>query len=69
MYCNGKRDADSFKNKVEFAVKLLPYDGSDDWVDNVLLDARDTLTNAHLPPSTEACDYCAYRKDASTFEN
>ena len=69
VYCNGKRDADSFKNKVEFAVKLLPYDGSDDWVDNVLLDARDTLTNAHLPPSTEACDYCAYRKDASTFEN
>ena len=69
VYCNGKRDADAFNDKVEFTVKLLPYDGSDNWIDDALVDARDTLTNNQLPPPTEACDYCVYRIDASTFEN
>ena len=68
VYCNGKRDVDGFNNKVEFTVKLLPYDGNDSWIDDTLVEARNTLTNNQLPSASETCDYCTYRYESSVFE-
>ena len=68
VYCNGKRDIGGFNDKVEFKVKLLSYDGNDGWIDNALLNARDTLVNNELPVATEDCEYCTYRHEASVFE-
>ena len=68
VYCNGKRDLDRFNERVEFKVKLLPYDGNDGWIDNALLHARNTLVNDKLPAPTENCEYCTYRHEASGFE-
>jgi len=68
VYCNGKRNADGFDNRVEFVVELLPYDGNDDWIDNALVDARNTLMNNELPTATASCDYCVYRIEASAIE-
>jgi hypothetical protein len=34
VYCNGQ-DAEAFDGRIEFAVKLLPYTGSDYWIEDV----------------------------------
>ena len=68
VYCNGERGASGFNNRVEFAVKLLSYDGNDGWIDDVLVNAMRTLINNEMPSANEACDFCKYRHEASVFE-
>lgn len=64
VYVNGRRDKEAFDGKLEFDVKLIPYAGSDAWVEETLLDAKKCLTGA-LPVSGEDCAYCAYREAAN----
>ncbi|MEQ1704272.1 MAG: polyphenol oxidase family protein, partial [Ilumatobacteraceae bacterium] len=33
VYCNGRRDLPAFENRIEFRVKLIPYDGDDSWIE------------------------------------
>lgn len=63
VYVNGRRDREAFDGKLEFVVKLIPYTGSDAWVEETLLDAKKCLMGA-LPESSETCAYCAYREAA-----
>lgn len=63
VYVNGRRDKEAFDGKLEFVVKLIPYTGSDAWVEETLLDAKKCLIGA-LPESGEVCAYCAYREAA-----
>jgi len=69
VYCNGKRDIDGFNNKVEFTVSLLPYDGNDEWIDDALVSARNTLVTDEIPRAGRFCDYCTYRHEVSAFES
>lgn len=59
VYCNGKRDG-SFDGKLEFDIKLIPYEGNDSWVDKAVLDAHKCLKSKNIPKSGKNCDYCAY---------
>lgn len=68
VYCNGKRDADGFNNKVEFKVSLLPYDGNDEWVERALIDAKRTLVKNELPAAKQSCEFCIYRQETAVFE-
>jgi len=42
--------------KLEFTIKLLPYDGDDGWVEATLAAIRQTLSAAVPPPNTGACE-------------
>lgn len=64
VYVNGRRDREAFDGKLEFIVKLIPYTGSDAWVEETLFDVKKCLMSA-LPESGEACAYCAYREAAN----
>ena len=64
VYCNGRRDLADFNQRIEFKVKLLPYDGNDDWVEGALKDAAATLRKDELPDSDPDCEYCCYRREA-----
>lgn len=63
VYVNGRRDKEAFDGKLEFVVKLIPYVGSDVWVEETIFDAKKRLMGA-LPESGETCAYCAYREAA-----
>lgn len=67
VYCNGRRDAEAFDGKLEFTIKLLPYEGDDAWIEGTLHDAKKCLMG-ELPNWNGACEYCAYRKAAQELE-
>jgi len=68
VYCNGKRDAEAFDGKLEFDVKIIPYEGKADWVEKALFDAKECLMG-ELPPINLECEYCVYRAEAAQIEN
>jgi len=66
VYCNGRTDLDKFDGKLEFDLTLIPYDGNDDWVENVIKEIHKCLNSDSIPGSNEDCDYCAYRAAVQT---
>lgn len=68
VYVNGKRDAKAFDGKLEFAVKVIPYEGKSDWVGDKLVAARECLVAETLPKMNPACEYCQYRAAAQKLE-
>ena len=68
VYCNGETDRAAFDGRLEFSVKLLPYQGDDAWVDRTIVDLRRCLDQETLPDPGEDCDYCAYRWAAQEIE-
>ena len=62
LFANADRSRESFDRKLDFAYTLLPYMGDDHWVEPALIDAKAALDADMLPPSTEGCVWCGYRK-------
>lgn len=62
VYANGRTDLKAFDGKLEFDVKIIPYTGSADWIEQTLLDIKSCLDSDALPPPGKECDYCEYRK-------
>jgi hypothetical protein len=65
VYCNGRRDLDSFDNRLEFRVKMIPYDGDDCWIEPVLAKIRQTLITSQPPEIEKECEYCAFAINAA----
>jgi hypothetical protein len=66
VYCNGRMDLDSFNNRVEFRTKVIPYKGSDSWVEPTLQDMKVCL-EGDMPAVGRAamggdCDFCSYAR-------
>jgi RecB family exonuclease len=68
VYCNGKRDREAFDAKLEFDIKLIPYTGSDAWVEGAITKTWECLQGP-LPKATPGCDYCTYRAAAQPLES
>jgi len=72
VYCNGKTDKEAFDGRLEFDVKIIPYEGDSSWVENTILEAIECLKSDKLPNAGLDCDFCKYRKvvreAASQFE-
>lgn len=69
VYVNGKADAEAFDGKLEFDINLIPYTGSDAWVEPAIFDLKKMLLSGEIPPIGTAfgggpCDYCTYRENA-----
>lgn len=69
VYCNGKTDMEAFDKKIEFKIKLIPYEGDDSWIEPVLHDMHQCLEEDEIPEMAEDCDYCLYRRETSKEEN
>ncbi len=63
VYCNGDMDKKAFDGKLEFKVKLIPYIGSDEWIDNTVIKLKECLLSDEIPPMTAECDYCIYNSE------
>ncbi len=68
VYCNGDSDKEAFDAKLEFRISVLPYKGSDHWIENVLQKIKRTLMSDSIPASGADCDYCKYRVAAFEVE-
>ncbi|MDD5005056.1 MAG: PD-(D/E)XK nuclease family protein [Candidatus Omnitrophica bacterium] len=62
VYCNGLSDKETFANKLEFDIKIIPYKGNDAWVESTLIDARKCLDADTIPRASPDCDFCRYCK-------
>jgi len=68
VYCNGRRDVKAFDGKLEFDVKIIPYEGDDGWIEDVILKSRECMLRNEIPEADSDCDYCNYREAAKEIE-
>ena len=69
VYVNGKKDRAAFDGKLDFDVKLIPYTGSDSWVEKTVCDIYDCLKSDVLPAINSECEFCQYRLASSRVES
>jgi CRISPR/Cas system-associated exonuclease Cas4 (RecB family) len=66
VYTNARMDVDGFGDRLEFTTKLLPYTGSDAWVEPTLLDMKACM-DGDMPPVGDSimggvCEHCDYAR-------
>ena len=66
IYCNGNRNKERFNEVLEFKMSLIPYTGSDIWVEPTLCDIHNLLNHDVVPVHNDNCDYCLYQKNTKT---
>lgn len=69
VYCNGNTDKEAFDAKLEFDVKILPYEGNDSWVEGVIAKLHKCLMSENIPGPGDDCDFCTYVGARSEKEN
>jgi hypothetical protein len=69
VYCNGDTDKEAFDAKLEFDVKVIPYEGNDSWVENALVNAAKCLRSEKIPEASKDCDYCRYVEAIGEIKN
>jgi CRISPR/Cas system-associated exonuclease Cas4 (RecB family) len=67
VYANGRLDMDGFNDRVEFRTKVIPYKGSDAWVEPTLEKMKKCMDNDVMPPVGDSimggpCEFCTYAK-------
>ncbi|MCL5784347.1 MAG: PD-(D/E)XK nuclease family protein [Patescibacteria group bacterium] len=69
VYCNGKTDKEAFDAKLEFDIKIIPYEGNTDWVEDTIKVAHQCLMSDNIPECNPDCDFCLYRTIAQEAES
>ena len=54
--------------RIEFKVKIIPYEGNDNWIEGVILKAHKCLISDTIPERSADCDYCRYREEVIKVE-
>ena len=60
VYCNGDTNKKAFDRKLEFRVKIIPYKGNSDWVEDILKQIHECLKQETIPEMSLDCDFCRY---------
>ncbi|MDD4106883.1 MAG: PD-(D/E)XK nuclease family protein [Candidatus Shapirobacteria bacterium] len=60
VYCNGRTTQESFDAKLEFDIKLIPYRGNPNWVDETVKEIWQCLCSEIIPDQNPECEYCNY---------
>lgn len=72
VYTNGRMDLDGFNDRLEFRTKVIPYTGSDSWVEPSLKKMKACMEKDDMPPVGQAamggsCEFCAYAKQRTAL--
>jgi len=59
-YVNGQMNTDGFGGVLKFTVKIIPYKGSDAWVEKELYKLNDCLNSDEIPEPNPHCEHCGY---------
>ncbi|HXR49839.1 MAG TPA: PD-(D/E)XK nuclease family protein [Verrucomicrobiae bacterium] len=67
VYTNARIDLDGFGDKLEFRTKLVPYTGSDTWIEPTLEKMKACMESDTMPPVGKAamggpCEFCSYAR-------
>jgi len=62
VYCNGLTDRDTFSAKLDFDIKIIPYEGNDAWIEAKIIEAHKCLMNPKIPEYGLECEFCIYNK-------
>jgi CRISPR/Cas system-associated exonuclease Cas4 (RecB family) len=67
VYTNASLEPEGFGDKLEFHTKVIPYTGSDAWVEPTLIKMKACMDSDDMPPIGDAamggpCDFCSYAR-------
>ncbi len=67
VYTNGRLDLDGFNDRMEFRTKIIPYSGSDKWIEPTLIEMKACLDSDTIPDVGTAamggsCEFCNYAR-------
>jgi CRISPR/Cas system-associated exonuclease Cas4 (RecB family) len=67
VYTNARFDLEGFNDTLDFVTKLIPYKGSDVWVEPTLNKMKQCMDNNSMPPVGDAamggpCEFCTYAR-------
>ncbi|OQB11955.1 MAG: PD-(D/E)XK nuclease superfamily protein [Candidatus Omnitrophica bacterium ADurb.Bin205] len=62
VYCNADARRETFDGKLEFDIKIIPYEGSDNWIEGKIVEMYQCLISQVAPRYGEDCDFCKYQK-------
>jgi len=62
VYCNGLTDRDTFSAKLDFDIKIIPYEGNDSWIEAKIIEMHKCLMSPIIPDHSVDCDFCVYHK-------
>ena len=65
--CNGVKTKSRFNNKIDFTTTLIPYRVDTSWIENKLLEMKETLDAESVPEIEKSCEKCAYLKGGKNF--
>jgi len=68
VYGNGNTDKEAFDGRLEFDLTVIPYTGSDAWVEGTIDEIHDCLNSPAIPNANPDCDYCTYREAVMEVE-
>ncbi len=61
LFANATKNRPGFGGKLEFETSIIPYKGSDAWINQAILDIKMVLDSSNIPESSKTCQHCAYR--------
>ncbi len=62
LFANATKNRQGFWGKLEFKNSIIPYKGSDEWIEKAIFDIKKCLDQDNLPEPGKNCQYCSYRK-------
>lgn len=63
IYCNGIKNKQLFEESLNFKIHLIPYKGSDKWVEKSLNELHKLLNQNSIPEYGENCNFCNYQRE------
>jgi CRISPR/Cas system-associated exonuclease Cas4 (RecB family) len=60
VYCNGIKNSPAFGDTLRFKTTVIPYVGSDAWIEPTLAEIKETLEGDELPAAAKECKNCTY---------
>jgi hypothetical protein len=67
IYANGDSTAERFDQTLRFRMTVIPYKGSDGWVERHIMAARACLMNNEPPDSVDDCPYCSFAAGRANY--
>jgi len=66
VYCNGDGRKPGFDERLEFRVKVIPYEGGDTWVEPTAREIQALLESAAPPAPQAGCQHCTSAGEATS---
>ncbi len=62
VFANAGKNRPRFDGRLEFELEIISHKGDDSWIESTPLEIKNCLESNEIPPSSENCEYCEYRR-------